>query len=382
MPLLVLAAACGRTGIDRETGPSDAALDSPAIDAPAVLACNPPRFQVADTMSTLSAIATPAGFDVFPVDSGAVVHGLAYAMSGSGSLGAASNDVTVGQAAAGPVGVTVAGDNVVVSMPFNSGTPGTQLIQLDRSLTAVGPKIMITNWSSPNNNLTGMVAYNGIDSVALLGGENGGFSARLVSLDGVISPSHPVINGVAPAAPQGATIVRAGSGYVVSWWDGQSGELDAELLDDNLAVVQPAVKLGQASGTPPRVAYLASAKRYGVTWWQKIGGIDYAFVGVFDASFAPVAEPVNVGAGTFSNIIAGDSDFLVVWDGDAMTAPALGAARVLPDGSMVQLGIANSGGKQITWDLVSRAGQPALVWLEGGGTAPNLWIDPLCTNGP
>jgi hypothetical protein len=39
--------------------------------------------------------------------------------------------------------------------------------------------------------------------------------------------------------------------------------------------------------------------------------------------------------------------------------------------------VSSNGGKALTWDLATRYGQPALIWVESGAT-PGGWIDPLC----
>ena len=75
-------------------------------------------------------------------------------------------------------------------------------------------------------------------------------------------------------------------------------------------------------------------------------------------------------------IVAGKDDFLVAWK-DTDTTSGIAAARVKFDGSVLRLVVAGNGGKALGWDLATRAGQPALLWIESA-TTPGLWLDPLC----
>jgi hypothetical protein len=75
-------------------------------------------------------------------------------------------------------------------------------------------------------------------------------------------------------------------------------------------------------------------------------------------------------------VVAGKDYFLVAWK-DTNTNSNISAARVRFDGSIVPLVVSGNGGKALSWDLATRAGQPALIWIENTAT-PGLWLDPLC----
>ena len=75
-------------------------------------------------------------------------------------------------------------------------------------------------------------------------------------------------------------------------------------------------------------------------------------------------------------VVAGKDDFLVAWK-DTNTATGIAAARVRFDGSVVPLVVSGNGGIALGWDLTTRAGQPALIWIENALTL-GLWFDPLC----
>jgi hypothetical protein len=48
------------------------------------------------------------------------------------------------------------------------------------------------------------------------------------------------------------------------------------------------------------------------------------------------------------------------------------------DGRITPVSVPNTNGTAAAWDLVVHNGQPAVAWVEAGGTGPNLWLDPLC----
>jgi hypothetical protein len=171
-------------------------------------------------------------------------------------------------------------------------------------------------------------------------------------------------------------IMAVGSGFLVVW---NASAVHAQLFDDQLVAQTPIKKVSSDGAEWARAAYAPAADRYLIAWHQKVstGPGDEVWVSLRDGSMAELQAIKVASQGIFPANAAGDSDFLVVWQ-DGGSPSHLGATRIAMDGAATPVGIADTGGTAAGWDLVVHNGQPALAWVETGGTGPNLWLDPLC----
>lgn len=380
LTIVPLIAACGRLGFN-DTAVTDAAgpADAPLADR---LACGKPaQFTVPATTARIAATRTAKGYAMFAVDDTGALHGQAYDFSG-GTLAAHGAGGSLAINATGPLGVAAVGNGVMLVVP--TGRPaatGTQLLALDALLAPTGNAAPTAGWYGG----PGALAVSSLGAIAALGTlDNREVDVKLVSpLGADLGAFHPAVDK-ADLATQ-PTIVSSGGGYLVAWSANAASpnEVRAEVLDAQLGIVQQPVTISQPLGDAflPRVAYAAAQNTYLFAWTQKIGGNDVIGLSLRDGKLATLpGDAANfTPPGGSPSVVAGDADFLVVWQDDAL-ASRLGAARITANGEITSLIIKGSGGKAVSWDLVVRNGQPALVWLEAGATVNtvNVWIDPLC----
>jgi hypothetical protein len=409
LTLLSAVAAC-RFGFN-EVVPIDAAIDAPPDsppslppeDPPPVLGCAPVRFSIGGTTAFVTAVGTRRGYDVFAVDDTGAVSGYAYQfvnnklelVAGTGNLLPVPNSV-------GPVAAIAlepnTGDDVdvVIAVPYPAPaltgpatslttTPvGTVVIPLNAQLQRVDMPEMATM----NDGLVagpGALAGGDSGTVAFLGRDSGGsLGLQPVSRRGVSVPGGPLpvdTNGH-PVTRQ--TLLRAATGYLGVWSDNMSAPHEAivaAVIDDNLVAHAP-VTIGASpdhGSFVPAAAYLPSAHRYLFSWMEK-SNRDLIKLSMRNDQLADAPGAIDiVQDGTSPVLVAGDTDFLVVWP-DTSNTPTqrLGAARVAPDGSLLLRGVTSTGGDAVAFDVVVHNGQPAVFWVEKNGVGPNLWIDPLC----
>jgi hypothetical protein len=363
---LPVVAACGRMGFDPSGNAApDAPLDHLTCGAPA-------QFSVGATTSNFGATATPRGYDVFTVDSPGDVLGFTYEFE-MGTLVQKANDVALASNATGPVVSIALGDQLLLAVPYGPNPAGTQLLPLDAQLAKPPQPIMNDGWFGSVSTLaptsSGMVAFLG-----QLG--NMEVEAKLVSPEGVDleATAHPVIDKA--EAPSVLTILPTRTGFLVLWAAStpSPNEVRAELLDEQLAVTAPPITIS-ADIELPRVGYSAASDTFTFAWVQKTSMGDQIWVSVRDGALRET-QHLMIGAGFAPKVIAGDSDFLVVWENGSQ----LDGARVTADGKATLHSVVGSGGssKFAGWSLVVRNGQSAVAWVESGGTGPNLRLDPLC----
>jgi hypothetical protein len=377
---------CGRSGFEAVVT-ADAAADAAPDAPPPVLPCTAPRVAIDPATIELSATATLSGYDVFAVDGDGQVHGYSFHFGDAGLTTAASAIAIAGNAT-GPLAPLAVGDDVLMIMPY--GRPdatGTSLIALTPELgtkSAVMADGFYGASGALTHSATGAVALitQRLDQTPINPGQ---VEAKLVSPAGgdVLGP-RVVIGGAQGAYNQ--MILPAASGFVVAWdaTNAQPSVVRAEQVDDRFMVTSPEpVQLSpsEVQAISPRGAYLASADRYLFVWYQKLqDGGDQVWgtlrkADLTDALDGPIlisrdrqaASPV---------VVASKDDFLIVWEGN--TGSLIGAARVSQTGAITDAPILSTGGQAVAWDLVVRNGQPALIWLEQGGSGKNLWLDPLC----
>ena len=387
--IIPLAAACGRGRFDAVPPPPDAvAIDAAPDAAPPVLSCTmPPRFSISASVTQLSATARLHGYDVFTVDSTGEVQGFSYTFDtndrATATLAKQVANVPVGTNATGSLGAFADGDDVIVAMPYGRPMPtGTALIPLDAQLDARGaPAIHDGLYGAGGalaRNTTGVLAFATQPTVEEI-------DLKLVSpLGGEATTVQQVKLTEGTTELENPTVIPVGANFLVVWnADVSPSELHAQLFDERL-VAQTLIKkvsFDQGGGTEfPRAAYAAAADRYLFAWHQKISGGgsgDEVWISLRNGSFTEIAAAKVAAQGILPAIAAGDNDFLVVWQ-DGGSLSHLGAARVAMDGTVTPVGVPDTGGTAAGWDVVVHNGQPAVAWVEAGGTGPNLWLDPLC----
>ena len=354
----------------------------PAIDAPppAVLACGAPaRFPMAKAPDFVTATATATGYNLITSDA-AGVHGFAYNFSGN-TLVAERGDVLLYSGVTGELSTIANGEHSLVGV--TSGMPklnSTAVIALDGMLGMLGTPATHDTWVGG----LGSLARNSTGTVAFLGTKFGSaeVDAQVIADDGRASgPPHIVVpDGGAP------TIAASGADFLVTWnaFNDMSTKVHAAvhtLTSDSIVT-----KVGpQTIGSDPvndafnaRGAYSAASDTYLFGWMQKPGNpLDHIWISLRDHDLNELAGmPKEVGTGNLPLVVAGADDYLVAWRIDGIR---IGAARVKPDGSVLPVPVEGTAQDAVGMDLVVRAGQPALVWIErdvnGGAT---VRFDPLC----
>jgi hypothetical protein len=385
-----------------QTEPPDAAVEvpfdvppPPPPDAPTVLGCAPQRFPAGAAPAHVTAVGTPRGYDVFVVDDAGVVTGYAYrfAMDRLELVPGTGVALPV-PAAIGPVGALAvdpdAGDNVdvviAVTYAVQSIAPdasGTVVVPLDAQLQRVDVPEMATLNDGVQAGPGTLAGDRG--TVAFVGRMNDGKLGLLpVSRRGVADPGGIRILDTGGSTITRPSLVRATTGYLAVWGDNDSvpsAAVTASVIDDDL-VARPQVTINvhpDHGSYTPAAAYLARSDRYLFAWMEKPNR-DFIKLTMRDGELRDAPGPIELGKeGTLPVVMAGERDFLVVWE-DPTKAPRkfIAAARVAPDGTVTHLGITNTGGDAVAFDLVVHNGQPALFWIEQATTGPTLWVDALC----
>jgi len=357
--LIPVVAACGRLGFEPGAGSDpvdpvpDGGLDRLTCGAPA-------QFSVGATTSYLAAAATPHGYHVFTVDDAGDVRGFTYAFDTAGLVPQLA-DVALASDATGSIGAVSRGDEVVLAMPYGRPDPiGTQLIPLTAQLTSGGDPAKQADWFG---SFSALAATPGGDLAFLGQLGNGEVDAKLVSPVGIdLGAPRPVIDAADGVTMP--TILPTATGFVVAWSASAPtpNEVRAEILDAQLAITTPPTAVStmtQFDPEVPRMGYLAAADTYLFAWAQKTGGTsDQVWVSLRDGSLRET-QNLMIGSGFSPAIVAGDQDFLLVWE----DGPQLGAARVTADGQVTPVSVLGSGGKFTAWGS-RRARRPARGGLD------------------
>lgn len=331
---------------------------------------------------TLVSFAAAAGTDTyfgFAADSAGDVHASSFAFDTEKALAMRMTDVKV-YTGAGLISAAATRDGVLASIVYG-GPDGTALLPLGLDLAPPGTVKQYPRWFGGEGTLA--LSADG-ETLAFLGetsdtaGDPSGVSAQLVNLDGTMRGSqHGVINRAESAREP--TLIQSGQGFLVTWSSGP--EVRAAIYDKQLA--QLVVGTTTINPTPmfdgqgPRVAYAAKADRYLFAYWFKDGVSDQVRLSLRDANLIEIMAITVPTPGKMPRVVAGDDDFLVAWrDPDASSL--ISAARVTFNGELSPLTITGDGKTSLGWDLVTRAGQPALIWLEDSGAKLTGWFDPLC----
>jgi hypothetical protein len=369
LTVIPLIGAC-RLGFDAvPDDPADAAVDAP----PTVLACNTqPAFRLGSTPRKVAATAWRDGYLVVTADAAGKVRGSFYKFV-AGTLVADQQDVGLadGMSDVGSVGTLALGDRMLLVVPHDSST---QLITVDRAL-APQPAEDHPSWlggaATAATNSAGQVAFIAQHATS---GEIGAF---LVGGD-----PAPLVIAQAGEQAVSPSIMPAGANFLVVWdVVGPNHRIArAELVapvGGKLAVVHGATRLNTDDlfdAENPRGAYLAGADRYLTAWMKKTNG-DEIWASLRKPDLTADGPDFLLGAqGNEPRVNAGSDDFLVAWK----AADKLYATRVTTGGSTA-IDVPTAGGTVTDWDVVTRAGQTALVWVEAdGGGAAMVKFDPLC----
>jgi hypothetical protein len=366
--------------------PMDAAPEAPL----SLLPCGaPPQFSTAlpaagsgaaaVTVSSLATAAFDTGYYLFATDSAGDVHGFSMSFD-AGQLAPGIINVPVLSGATGPVAAVATPDGPLAAIEYGRPDPaGTRLIPLDAQLASRGATQMDAAWYSIDSAIAGTpdgaLAFLGVQ-------DSGAVAAKRVSSGGAdLGASHLVIDASEKASL--ATVTAARSGYLVTWATNspQINQVRAEIIDPQMSVSTPPTTINPNAmfdGADPRAAYAASADRFLFAWWIKTSTSDELWVSLRDGQLVEQHAIRLTTTGTQPRVVAGNDDFLVAWkDTSGNTTSGIAAARVRFDGTTSSLVVSGNGGKALAWDLATRAGQPALIWIESA-TMLNAWFDPLC----
>lgn len=364
-----------------------------------VLPCGaPPQFSIpapagtgsgSSTTVTLTAIAATAGdagYHLLAVDSGGDAHGFSYAFDGA-QLAPHAAGAPVFSGATGTVAAIDTPDGVLAAIAYGRpDSTGTALIPLDAQLAPHGAPQMNAAWYT----LDGAIAGTSDGALAFLAGQStDDVAGKRVSPDGTdLGAAHLLINAAEGISI--ATITAAGAGFLMTWDAATPSPplpkavhaVRAEVVDETLSVVMGPTTINDndlddmLNGENPHAGYAAAADRALFAWSFKTSTSDELWVSLRDGKLAELHAIQLSTHGVLPRVAAGKDDFLVAWK-DTNTTSGIAAARVRFDGSVVPLVVSGNGGKALGWDLATRAGQPALIWIESGA-APGVWLDPLC----
>lgn len=362
--------------------------DAPPPPPPPLLACGvPPQFPISApvgagsgsggvALNALAATATSTGYYLLARDSAGDVHGFSFAFDGT-QLAPRTANAPVFSGASGGVAALDTPDGVLAAIEYGRPDPtGTALVPLDAQLASHGASQNSTAWFS----LDAAIAHAPDGTLAFLGVQSGGGAqAKRVSSTGAsLGVAHQVVDPSEGATI--ATIAAAGAGYLVTWTARPTPNLvRAEILDPQLSVVVPPTTINpnpMFSGENPRAAYAASADRYLFAWSFKTSTADELWISLRDHQLTELRAVRLSTHGILPRIAAGKDSFLVAWK-DTNMPSGIAAARVRFDATFDLLVVSGHGGSALGWDLTTRAGQPALVWIENG-FPPGVWVDPLC----
>jgi hypothetical protein len=384
LALLLPLAACGPGGHDPVPDP-----DQEPDPGPPLLPCGAPLpFSLPGlagtgsgstmTLSSLAVMATGGAYVLLAVDSAGGVHGYVYSAD-AGGLTVRTYDIPVVRSGAtGPVTVVETFDGFLAAVESGRPSPsGTALIPLDPRLGPRGPSQMELASSS----LDSAIASTGAGVLAFLGAQpDGAVTAKQVSPAGTdVGASRLVIDST--EAPSAATILAAGERFLVTWTATapSPNEVRAEIIDSQMSVITPPVAINPGAifdGDNPRVGHALSGDRYLFAWSSTTASGDELWVSLRDGKLTELRAIRLSTHGVLPRVAGGQDDFLVAWK-DTSTTSGIAAARVRLDGSVTPLVVSGKGGTALAWDLATRYGQPALIWVEDGAT-PGGWVDPLC----
>jgi hypothetical protein len=383
--LVACLCACGRYGFSDSAPDAAPTVDAGPDAAPAKLACGTPtRFQVGATGISTMAMAAPAwGFGLFTVDSSNIMHAWVYSFSGT-DLVAMVQNTTMATSMTGVLGAATLGDNILVASA--SGVP-TATASVVYAMDSKGEEVAQPVSRAALAVTTPLAESGSSTGVALATMPSGSTQVDVHLLDAsgsdVATPTT-----IIPAATGADTVklATAGSGYAAVWGQTASSRhaIEIELFDSNLnPVAGPLVADDLANDAyNGSVVFAAQSNEYLVTWHEKnsSGGDDVWFT-ILGSDLSVKVLPTLVANNGHNAVAASDgTGFWMVWDVYPGAMPEhLAGAAIDPNGIVTPRAITSSGGTPHSWAMTTRDGQPVLVWTEAGGSGPDLYFDPMCS---
>jgi hypothetical protein len=368
-------AACGRLGF-RDV-PADAPVVEVAPDAPSLLTCGAPERLALAGATSIAAVATAAGYLVVSIDAAGNVRARTAAVRGGALVTAA--DAPIASDASGTVSAIAAADGALIVLPYGRPTAtGTAVLALDASLGVVGTPARFDGWIAGPGAVARAASGELTIAVTLPSGEVD--VAHVGATGELVGAAAPAVSKTEAATLP--TVVAGPAGVTLAWSANAASpnQVRAGRIDDlvNGATATP-ISTGPFDAFVPRVAYAAASDSYLFAWMEKASGGDVIGFALRDGKLGARAAVSFTPPGNRPAVVAGDHDFLAVWQDDA-AASGLAAARITADGAIMPMTIPGAGGKALAWDVVVRDGQPAVAWLEntGAATPPTLWLDPVC----
>jgi len=317
---------------------------------------------------------------VFGVDAAGALTGSTFEFDGS-TLARRAQSVSLDANATGPLGVAEVGTGSALLLAEQVGLPtatGTKLVPLDMQLAAMGPG------TSRGDSFIGLgpVAQSSAGGVAYFAADaTNTISAHAVTSLGVDTGT---VADVIPSAEASGfqTIASGGASYVATWTSAATTPIRARmaLLDDNFAPIVPAITTGSTGDVlMPYAVYAKNKSVYLLVWYEKNADHgDDVYFEIRDANLGLIGVQKHARPSAFAAVAASDGDgFLVVWD-NYVPADHLEGVYIDATGEMTSRSVFQTGGKPVKWAMTERFGQPAVVWIEDGGSGPNLYIDPVC----
>lgn len=357
--------ACGRLDFDEH------ALDG--------FVCNEPqRFQTPGAeIAALAATPTADGHLVATVDMRGNLAAWSFArrfdrLDVTASNLAIDDDVTT------TLSLTSIGSKVMVAGITGVATPtGTRIWPrssdgAERSMPVDHPEFAADTAIAVSSD--GVLAFSDIDASTL--------AVRLRPLDVTGDYAAPPIIVVdATEKATHATIGPGGPGYVVQWTSSAAtpDALKLALVDADGNLIAGPVQTNITTEGPgrPRVAWSSDTDTYLVSWFEKNATDDDVWFQLRGADLSPLTMAGILAPHAVRPEVAIDSDgFWVTWK-DLQTN-TLAAAHVSATGVVTPRVVTSSGGTPKQWTMLRAGGQSVLVWIEAGGSGPDLWFDPLC----
>lgn len=386
-----LAAAC-RLGFDRNAAQDSGSEMPPDAAPPKVLSCgSPPAFPIkiatgsgsanVDTqVNGFVAVATDDGYYAFVLDLANVVHGFAYKFAGDQLVPRTENAV-VRSDPTQAISVADTGEGILLAAWYQQPSDGTALVPLTADLTPRGTPYLSANWYTIDHALA-----RSSDGTIALGGHPTAPQAVIERVSSLGVPGGSPHEAVAPS--ENATtmvIVPAGQHFLVAWQvNAEIAGLRARVLDTAFQQTVTTTTLNpDQKGNNPAVAYAPSVDRYLFSWFFKEanGANDDLWINLRNGNLEELSRAQLSRTGVDPRVAAGTDKFLVVWRDDAIASGLSAATASSSDATkFTPRPVLSHTGSVLGWDVVSRAGQPALAWLESTDTpgTATLRFDPLC----
>jgi hypothetical protein len=378
----VVSAGCGRWGFDSqdEAAPPDSLVeaDAPSV-APTGFVCNEPqRFASSGApISAMTAVATSSGNAVFMADTAGNLAGWTY-QNADGMLLPTSANVAIDTDVTSTISAAAQGNSIVVSaIKGLAASTGTSLYPRDKLGSSRGPVAQYTEFGADR-----ALAVSPGGQFALAHIDVASRELRLRAIDTLGNGGSQVVVAPALELASYATIGSGSSGYVVQWNAGNTSPSSVRiaLVDQDFGVVAgPVTANGQTTEGPisPHVLWAKTSDTYLATWHEKNGSDDDVWYQLRGPDLAPITISAVLSSSSCCTDIATDGvDFWITWLDFA--GNKLVAARISATGVVTQRSVMSSGGTPVKWTMLQSGLQPVLVWIESGGTGPEMWIDPLC----